>query len=311
MRNTQRHSNPYYAEIFTVDIKSYEYVFSVGIDMITNKYVTEYSRCIERSFVTYSENTYTEIDYKTYLEYLKQAQANGNISKERYNDLKQKEEPDITSAKNIEKCYERIAKQNIREMQKCISISTKLEINKEHVYKNYESFCDKNDFLELYLNRYSQNQGWCVRIVQNDAGYRLSVIYHAHKLPDLYEEPAYMKFLAQYNSDADTYSECDVYEKQLAKWEKDYLIHALEEEYFYEQLAPKMKIHDSRSIGCIGSCEVRVKYKAKAFFSSSEKIIHGFAENDDKNACGIDFYGFIQKCKNIAAYQSKLVSSEE
>ena len=129
MRDTRKYGNQYYAELFTVDTKSYEYVRSVGIDMITNKYVTEFSKCIMRSFVTYSKNTYTEIDYKKYLEYLKQALVNGNISKERYNDLKQKEEPDIALVGNIEKYYEKIAKQNIQEMKKCICIPSNLKIS--------------------------------------------------------------------------------------------------------------------------------------------------------------------------------------
>lgn len=266
MRNTRKYGNPYYAEIFTVNIKNYDYVYSVGIDMAANKYVTEYSKCIECSFVTYSEHTYTEISYKEYLDLLEQALTNDNISKERYKDLKQKTEPDLESVKNIEKCYERIAKQEIRKMKECIHISSKLTIADQHIYKNYEGFCDKNDFQELYLNRYSQNQGWCVRLVQNDSGYRLSVIYNENKLPDMYEETHYMQFLAKYSSDVSTYSEYDVYEKQITSWEKDYLIHLLEEEHFYDILAPKMKVDNSKSIGCTGPCEIKLKYRTKTFF---------------------------------------------
>lgn len=133
MRDRTKYGNLYYAELFIIDIKAYEYVYSVGIDMSTKRYVTEYMKCIERSFVTYSENTYTEIDYNKYLKYLEQALSNGNISIERYNELKEKEEPDMTSVIDIGKCYEKLAKQSIQEQQSYIYIPSKLEIN-ENIY---------------------------------------------------------------------------------------------------------------------------------------------------------------------------------
>lgn len=174
---------------------------------------------------------------------------------------------------------------------------------------NYDGFCDKNNFCELYLNRYSQNQGWCVRIVQNAAGYKLSVIYNENKLPDLFDEKTYMKFLSDYNSSVKIYNKYDVYEKQITSWERDYLIHYLEKEHFYELLSPKMIVNNSKSVGYTGACNIFIKYKTESFFSNGEKVIHGYTENDDKSACGIDFYGFIQKCLGIANNKSRLVIS--
>jgi hypothetical protein len=311
MRDKKKYGYPYFAELFTVDMESYVYVYSVGIDLVTNTYMTKYSKCISKSFVTYNEDTYKRIDNKKYRDLLEQAFFNNNVTEELFNDLIKKNEPDLKSVKNLAECYEKIAEQAIYERKRRICIPVNIKIGSQHVYKNYNNFCDKNDFTILYLNRYSQNQGWCVRLVQNIAGYKLSVVYHANPLPDLYEENDYMKFLAKYNSEMDLYSECDIYEKEINEWEKKYLIHVLEQENFYKLLAPNMKVDNAKSVGYTGSCEIRIKYGMNSFQTENEKEIYGHTENDDKEACGIDIYGFIQKCLNMAKQQSEIVSTQE
>lgn len=104
---------------------------------------------------------------------------------------------------------------------------------------------------------YSKNNGWYIRLVQNEVGYRLVVIYSSDPIPDLFQEEAYVAFAKLYYSDTPCYATHNLYEKQLTQWETSYLIHLLEEECFYALLAPNMKLSKEKHVGYTGECQIK------------------------------------------------------
>lgn len=298
MRDHTKAGNVYYAELFVADKKDFEFVDSVGIDLITNQYMTEHSRYIEHSFVAYSENTYRLIDTTEFMQLLEQSFSRHFISEQAYTQLKQYEKPNLGAIQNLSAQYEKIAQKMIREQRRKVRIPTTTDPEQQHVYRHYRNYRDQNDFELFYLNRYSKNNGWCVRLVRNEIGYKLVVIYSANPIPDLYKNPEYIGFLKRYYHEVDGYASYDVYEKQLTAWEINNIIHLLEEEQFYTLLAPKMKLTNHKSVGYTGECQIKVKY--------TQTEINGYTANDSKEACGIDFFKLIDRCRSIAEQWSSL-----
>lgn len=292
MRDHTKAGNVYYAELFVADKKDFEFVYSVGIDLITNQYMTEHSKYMEQSFVAYNENTYHLIDTTEFMQLLEQSFSRDFISEQTYTQLKAYEKPNLEAIQNLSAQYEKIAQKIIREQRRKVRIPTKTGPEQQHVYKHYHNYRDQNDFELFYLNRYSKNHGWCIRLVRNEIGYNLVVIYSKDPITDLYEESEYIGFLKRYYHEVDCYASYDVYEKQLTAWEIDDIIQWLEEEQFYALLAPKMKLINQKSVGYTGECQIKVKY--------DKTEINGHTSNDSKEACGIDFFKLIDRCRNIA-----------
>lgn len=296
MRDRNKAGNVYYAELFVADKRDFEFVYSVGIDLITNQYMTEHSKYIEHSFVAYNENTYRLIDTKEFLQLLEQSFSRHFIPEQTYTQLKTYEKPNLEAIQNLSAQYEKIAQKMIREQRKKIFLPAQSVIESQHVYANYHNYRDENDFELLYLNRYSKNHGWCVRLAHNEIGYKLVVVYSENPITDLYEDSEYINFLKRYYNEVDTYASYDVYEKQLTAWEMSEIIHLLEDEQFYALLAPKMKLTNQESVGYTGECQIKVKY--------TQTEINGYTSNDSKEACGIDFFKLIDRCRNIAEHGS-------
>ena len=109
--------------------------------------------------------------------------------------------------------------------------STMVNNNKYYVNYNYK---ENNTFTKFYLNRYSLNQGWCVRNSKNEEGYKLIVIYSRDKIPNLFENNTMNNFLSKYYYDPATYYSMDVKEKQLTIWEVNYIQDLLDENNIYK-----------------------------------------------------------------------------
>ena len=144
--------------------------------------------------------------------------------------------------------------------------------NKHYVNHNYK---EVKVFTKFYLNRYSLNQGWCVRINKNELGYKLIVIYSPNKLPELFENTAMNNFLNKYYSDETIYYSMDVKEKQLTTWEFEYVLNLLEENNIYTKLKPNMDISNKKVVGCTGSCSIKILY--------DDIFIEGEAAIDNKS----------------------------
>lgn len=313
MRDVTKGGNVYYAQLFVVDKKDFEYISSVGIDLISHQYMTECSKYIEHSFVAYNENSYNLIDSDQFMRLLEQAFSLNYIEEENYRELKQYAEPNLDAIKDLKTYYEKIANKMIGIQRKKTVIPSTINVNKQHLYTNYHNYCDHNDFTVFYLNRYSKNHGWCVKITQNEMGSELVVVYSENPISDIYEEKDYISFMQSYFNDVEFYSHFDVYQKQLTSWEKNEIIRLLEEEQFYAKIAPKMRLKKQSSVGYTGECHIKIKYvenKLGILNKVATKVkaeINGYTQDDSKTACGIDFYKIIDRCRNIAEHGSTLL----
>ena len=285
-------NNVYYAPIFKFDIDNEKREYkSVGIDLRYKKYNLEKCREMNRSFVSWCESEYEDITYEKMLEYLEKAYKQGNVNADKYQKLQLAEEVKLSYVPDIENAYKRIAEDSIYDSRrKPIINPTEATVNNNNSYVNY-NYKEENSFTKFYLNRYSLNQGWCVRINKNELGYKLIVIYSPNKLPELFENTAMNNFLSKYYSDETTYYSMDVKEKQLTKWEFEYVLNLLEENNIYTKLKPNMDISKEKVIGCTGPCSIKILY--------DDMFIEGEAVIDRKECCGVDFYGIIQKLNNM------------
>lgn len=287
-------SNIYYAPLFKFDIDNSKMEYkSVGIDVRYNKYILEKNKSMERSFVSWCESEYNDITHEEMLEYLEEAYRQGQIDADRYQELQSSQEIKLSLVHDIENVYKKIAEHSIFASRKKPVINPTMddtEVNNNKYYVNYD-YKEKKLFTKFYLNRYSLNQGWCVRISKNETGYKLIVIYSRDKIPNLFENNAMNTFLSKYYSDSATYYSMDVKEKQLTGWEFNYVLNLLEENNIYTKLKPNMDINKDKAIGCIGPCSFKILY--------DDIFIEGEAAIDDKACCGVDFYGLIQKLNNI------------
>ena len=219
------------------------------------------------------------------LEYLEKAYKQGNVNADKYQKLQLAQEVKLSYVPDIENAYKRIAEDSIYDSRrKPIINPTEATVNNNNSYVNY-NYKEENSFTKFYLNRYSLNQGWCVRINKNELGYKLIVIYSPNKLPELFENTAMNNFLSKYYSDETTYYSMDVKEKQLTKWEFEYVLNLLEENNIYTKLKPNMDISKEKVIGCTGPCSIKILY--------DDMFIEGEAVIDRKECCGVDFYGII------------------
>lgn len=284
-------NNIYYAPIFTFDVDNINLESkSVGIDLRYKKYVLEKNKEMNRSAVSWCESEYENITYPTMLDCLDKAYEQGKVIPEQYDELKGCEEPKLSTIKDIEKVYKRIAESSIYESKRVPIICPDTQVNSNNYYVNYR-YKETHPFTKFYLNRYSLNHGWCVRISKNDIGYKLLVIYSPKKLPELFENKAMDNFLNKYYSDPEVYYSMDVKEKQLTNWEFAYILDLLKENNIYGKLKPCMDIDKTKSIGYTGPCSFKILY--------DEAFIEGEAAIDSKECCGVDFFGIIQKLNNM------------
>ncbi len=289
-------TNIYYAPIFKFDIDNVKMEYkSVGIDLRYRKYILEINKSVERSFVSWCESEYKDITRDEMLTYLEEAYRQGQIDTDRYQELQSAEEAKLSFIPHIEKVYKKIAEDSIYASRRKPIINPKIDSAETLVYNNryYVNYRYKENksFTKFYLNRYSLNQGWCVRINKNETGYKLIVIYSRDRLPDLFENNTMNNFLSKYYSDTETYYSMDVKEKQLTLWEFNYVLNLLEENDIYTKLKPNMDIDKEKTIGCTGPCSFKILY--------DDIFIEGEAAIDDKSCCGVDFYGIIQKLNNL------------
>ena len=279
--------NIFYAPIFTFDVDDIKREFkTVGMDFRYRTYVLEICREMNRSAVFWCESEYRNITFSQMLDFLEKAYKQGKVALEQYQTFKECEQPNESMIKNIEEVYKSIAESFIRENRKSPLLdSTKVRVNL-HSYINYH-YTETKPFEKFYLNRYSLNQGWCVRINKNQVGYKLIVIYSPKELPELFEDNQMNDLLERYYSNAGTYYSIDVKEKQLTNWEFAYIIDLLEKSNFYNMIKSKMDLSNNKIVGCTGSCNFKISY--------DDALLEGLAEIDDKYFCGVDFFGIIQK----------------
>ena len=146
---------------------------------------------------------------------MEEAYRQGQIDTDRYQELQSSQEIKISLVHDIENVYKKIAEHSIFASRKKPVINPTMddtEVNNNKYYVNYD-YKEKKLFTKFYLNRYSLNQGWCVRISKNETGYKLIVIYSRDKIPNLFENNAMNIFLSKYYSDPTTYYSIDVKEK--------------------------------------------------------------------------------------------------
>lgn len=283
--------NIYYAPIFTFDVDYTNHELkTVGIDLRYKKYFLERNKEMNRSAVYWSESEYEEINYATMLKCLDKAYEQGKVTQEQHDLIKQCEEPNLSTVDSIERVYKKIAESSINESKRIPVIDATTQVNCNNYYVNY-NYKETKPFTKFYLNRYSLNQGWCVRISKNDMGYKLIVIYSPKKLPELFENKAMDNFLSKYYSDPEVYYSMDVKEKQLTNWELAYIYDYLKEKNIYNNVKPNMDIDTSNLIGCTGPCTFKILY--------DDIFIEGEARIDRKECCGVDFYGIIQTLKSM------------
>lgn len=283
--------NIYYAPIFTFDVDYTNHELkTVGIDLRYKKYFLEKNKEMKRSAVYWSESEYEEINFERMLKYLDKAYEQGKVTQEQYEELKQCDEPKLSTVEDIERVYKKIAESFIKESKRAPVINENAVVNCNNYYVNY-NYKETKSFTKFYLNRYSLNQGWCVRISKNDIGYKLIVIYSTKKIPELFENRAMDNFLNKYYSDPEVYYSMDVKEKQLTNWELAYIYDFLKEKNIYNKLKPNMDINTTNLIGCTGPCTFKILY--------DDIFIEGEAGIDRKECCGVDFYGIMLMLQDI------------
>lgn len=284
-------NNIYYAPIFKFDIDNKERKYkSVGIDLRYKNYVLENNKEMNRSAVSWCESEFEDITFEEMIEYLKKAYKQGQVDSDKYEEIKSCEEVKLSLVPDIDQIYKKIAEHYIYKGKRSPKISPDAEVDNTIYYVNY-NYKETHPFTKFYLNRYSLNQGWCVRINKNEKGYKLIVIYSPNKLPELFENNAMNNFLYRYYTDKETYYSMDVKEKQLTQWEFAFIINILQEYKIYNELKPCMDTNRGKAIGCTGPCSFKILY--------DDIFIEGEAAIDSKECCGVDFYGIIQKLNNM------------